>query len=260
MATNLHITRKRACPQTHLSTAGICRSLAEAFLSRPYHIVIERVGDETSTGAQELKAFKPANVSRLILVGIDGIDVADLEIAIKLAQGAGIEHINIVVSVVRGAAGLSPLAKVTREEVIRAVNLNVDWDLYVSIRRLNRSSKNHQRPSGENYQRRRFHWQHGEGWSSCRLCTWHWQSWSQLGAMAAHCGKKELIALSTPGRFASLVLTTANDIHSIVQTDGGNQAVRGTGMRQAPHTKKQSNNGILKLIDNATRADTSGKF
>ncbi|KAI1303818.1 hypothetical protein F5Y03DRAFT_395778 [Xylaria venustula] len=32
------------------------------------------------------------------------------------------------------------------------------------------------------------------------------------------------------------------------------------GLPEAPNTKQQSSDGILKLIDNATRAETSGKF
>ncbi|KAI0903275.1 hypothetical protein F4823DRAFT_568854 [Ustulina deusta] len=47
---------------------------------------------------------------------------------------------------------------------------------------------------------------------------------------------------------------------NLVQTEGGNRAAHGMGLPQAPHTKRQSTDGILTLIDNATREKTSGKF
>ncbi|KAI3333365.1 hypothetical protein F4824DRAFT_513281 [Ustulina deusta] len=49
-------------------------------------------------------------------------------------------------------------------------------------------------------------------------------------------------------------------VSHLVQTEGGNRAAHGMGLPQAPHTKRQSTDGILTLIDNATREKTSGKF
>lgn len=104
--------------------SGIGRSLAEAFLSRPNHTVIGSVRDKTSTTAEELKASAVAEGSRLVLVKIDGTDLADPEEAIEEAKNAGVDHIDIAISVVGGASGLSPLDKVTPEEVTGAFNLN----------------------------------------------------------------------------------------------------------------------------------------
>lgn len=69
---------------------------------------------------------------------------------------------------------------------------------------------------------------------------------------AAHCGNKELIAFVVhPGYPYSLRVTCRNSADfydSLVQTDGGNKAARGMGLPQAPHTKKQSTDGILSLV------------
>ncbi|KAI0968595.1 hypothetical protein F4678DRAFT_442281 [Xylaria arbuscula] len=225
---------------------GIGRSLAEAFLSRPNHIVVGSVRDESGATAQGLKAFRPAEGSRLIMVKIDGTDFADSTKAIKQAQDAGIEHIDIAISVVGGAGGITPLDKVTPEEVTHAINLNAlgPLGLYQAVKPLLEKSNapkwvaitsavgsignmgnfgSHVAPA------------YGIGKAGLNWIT-----------MAAHCGNKALIAFVVhPG---------------LVQTDGGNRAARGMGLPEAPNTKQQSTDGILKLIDNATRAETSGKF
>ncbi|KAK9490669.1 hypothetical protein V1508DRAFT_399643 [Lipomyces doorenjongii] len=64
--------------------------------------------------------------------------------------------------------------------------------------------------------------------------------------VAAHSANKWLIAFAVhPG---------------LVQTDPGNKAAKAMGLEQAPHTKRQSIDAIIGLVDNATREKTSGKF
>ncbi|KAI0434029.1 hypothetical protein F5Y09DRAFT_297529 [Xylaria sp. FL1042] len=225
---------------------GIGRSLAEAFLARPNHTVIGSVRDKTSSTAEELKAVAPAAGSRLILVKIDGTNFSDAAEAIKEAEAAGVDHIDIAISVVGGAGGLSPLDKVTPEEVTNAVNLNAigPLALYQAAKPLLDKS---QAPkwvgitsavgSIGNMENFKAHVAPAYGIGKASL------NWITV---AAHSGNKGLIAFVVhPG---------------LVQTDGGNRAARGMGLPQAPHTKKQATDGILSLIDNGTREKTSGKF
>ncbi|KAI2616723.1 hypothetical protein GGR54DRAFT_218910 [Hypoxylon sp. NC1633] len=225
---------------------GIGRSLAEAFLSRANHVVVASVRDETSAGVQELKAFTPAKDSRLVLVKIDGTDFTDPDKAIKQAQDAGVDHIDIAISVVGGAGGLSPLTKVTPEEVTNAVNFNAigPLRLYQAAKPLLDKSKapkwlgiTSAVASIGNMEKFGAHVAPAYGIGKAGL---NWVT------MSAHCGNKDLIAFVVhPG---------------LVQTDGGNRVARGMGMPQAPITKQQCTDSILKMLDNATRAETSGKF
>ncbi|KAI1178016.1 hypothetical protein F4777DRAFT_540218 [Nemania sp. FL0916] len=242
-------TIKMAASTVVLVTAagrGIGRSLAEAFLARPNHTVIGSVRDQTSSTAEELKAVTPADGSRLILVKIDGTQPSDPAAAIKEAEAAGVDHIDIAISVVGGAGGLSPLDKVTPEEVTNAVALNAlgPLALYQAAKPLLDKSKSPKWVgissavgSIGNMETFRAHVAPAYGIGKASL---NWIT------MAAHCGNKEMIAFVVhPG---------------LVQTDGGNRAAKGMGLPQAPHTKEQSTNGTLSLIDNATREKTSGKF
>ncbi|KAI0105032.1 hypothetical protein GGR51DRAFT_560636 [Nemania sp. FL0031] len=225
---------------------GIGRSLAEVFLSRPNHVVIGSVRDESSATAQELKAFTPAEGSRLVLVKIDGTDFADPEKAIKEVRNSGIDHIDIAISVVGGAGGLSPLAKVSPEELTTAFNLNAlgPLRLYQAAKPLLDKSiapkwvaVTSAVGSIGNMEKFGAHVAPAYGVGKAGL---NWIT------MAAHCGNQDWIAFVVhPG---------------LVQTDGGNRAARGMGLPQAPNTKEQSTNGILNLIDNASRPETSGKF
>ncbi|KAI8946758.1 hypothetical protein F4801DRAFT_593129 [Xylaria longipes] len=225
---------------------GIGRSLSEAFLSRPNHTVICSVRDKTSTNAEGLKAFAAAEGSRLILVKIEGTDSADPDEAIKEAKDAGVDHIDIAIYVIGKVDGISPLNVVTPEEMTRNFNVNAlgPMRLYQAAKPLLDASK-------------------APKWLAVSSAVGSIGGMEALGAhvapayrigkaglnwmtVSAHCGNKNLIAFVVhPG---------------LVQTDGGNRTARSIGLPQAPHTKKQSTDGILSLLDNATREKTSGKF
>ncbi|KAI5862014.1 hypothetical protein GGS23DRAFT_598031 [Durotheca rogersii] len=226
---------------------GIGRSLAEAYLSRPNHTVVGSVRDPTSANAQEIKAFPAAEGSRFLLVKIESSSFSDPAAAVKEAEAAGVDHIDVLIANAGGAGGsISPLDKVTPQDVTDVFNINAlgPLALYQAAKPLLDKSKapkflgiSSAVGSIGNMENFRAHVAPAYGIAKAGL---NWIS------VAAHSGNKEYISFVVhPG---------------LVQTDGGNRAAKGMGLPQAPHTKKQSTDAILALLDNATREKTSGKF
>ena len=74
------------------------RALVESYLSRPKHIVIGSVRDQSSLNSTSMKAFKPAAGSRLVLVKISNESKTDATDAVEAIKSAGISSLDVVVA------------------------------------------------------------------------------------------------------------------------------------------------------------------
>ncbi|KAK9428008.1 NAD(P)-binding protein [Lipomyces doorenjongii] len=227
---------------------GIGKTLLETYLLRPYHIVIGSVRDKTAPNAQELETLPAAEGSRLLLIKIESTSFTDPAVAIKDLEAAGIDHIDVVIANAGGAGEMAfiPMDLVGVDTVTDVFNVNTlgPLVLYQAVRALLQKSKvpkwvsvTSAAGSIGNLESFQAHVVPAYGLAKASL---NWVT------VAAHSANKWLIAFAVhPG---------------LVQTDPGNKAAKAMGLEQAPHTKRQSIDAIIGLVDNATREKTSGKF
>ncbi|KAK6194170.1 NAD-dependent histone deacetylase sir2 [Pestalotiopsis sp. IQ-011] len=95
---------------------GIGKSLSQAYLARPNHIVVGSIRDDTAPGVAESKASPKGDGSRLLLVKIESASPQDAGKAVKEMEAEGIDHIDILIP----NAGVSPPV-----EPIETVDLGV---------------------------------------------------------------------------------------------------------------------------------------
>lgn len=104
--------------------AGIGRGLAEAYLSRPNHVVIGSVRDTQAKGLQELKDFSPALGSRLLLVAIESTSTTDSPKAVEDIKAAGFNHLDLVIANAGICPDPTPLETVDVEDIQKAFLVN----------------------------------------------------------------------------------------------------------------------------------------
>jgi len=111
---------------------GIGKTLAETYLSKPNHIVI---GSTRSGDDAELKAFSPAEGSKVILVKIESTDLSDPEAAVKEITAAGIDHVDVVVANAGVSPNILPPAMADLDEAANAFTVNTlgPWNLFKAL-------------------------------------------------------------------------------------------------------------------------------
>jgi norsolorinic acid ketoreductase len=128
VASNFLLTQRVHCcadkPQ------GIGKTILQAYLGRPNHIVIGSVRDKTSARAQELQGLPVAAGTRLLLVKIESTAAGDPAEAVKEIEAAGVDHLDVVIA---NAGGLreviAPLESVTADDVTETFQVNAPGPL-----------------------------------------------------------------------------------------------------------------------------------
>ncbi|KAJ5093872.1 hypothetical protein N7456_009733 [Penicillium angulare] len=225
---------------------GIGRSILEAFLLRPNHIVIGSVRDKTSEKYEELKKLPTADASRLLLVSIDSANMDDPQASIKDIEAEGITHIDVVIANAGITPSAGPLDKVTIQDVSDALSINAmsPIQLYHATRPLLEKSS---RPV----------------WFSMTSAA------GSIGNVEIHNAQfflaygisKAAMNFFTKSIHAAHTNWIAYAVHpGVVQSEMGNQGARLQGLEKAPVTLEDCATNILASVDGATREHTSGKF
>ncbi|PSN65733.1 NAD(P)-binding protein [Corynespora cassiicola Philippines] len=225
---------------------GIGKGLTEAYLQRPNHIVIGSVRDSSSPSYDELKKTSAASGSRLILVSLDASHLDSPAKAVKVAEDAGISHVDIVIANAGISSTPGPLAQANLDEVVETLHVNSvsPIALYQAVLPLLEKS---QKPiwismssaagSIGNLEVHQAHYLLGYGISKAAM---------NFFTVAIHAAHPNIIAYAIhPG---------------LVQTDLGNTGAKMQGMEKAPITLEDSCAKIMASADNATREKTSSKF
>ncbi|OTA95888.1 hypothetical protein M434DRAFT_168630 [Hypoxylon sp. CO27-5] len=228
---------------------GIGNGFAKAYLSRPQHIVIGSIRETaaSASGVEELKAFAAAEGSRLLLVTIENTSPTDPQQALQVVKSEGIEHLDIVIA----NAGGSPipttsLDRVTAEEMTTVYQVNAVGPLmlFQACRPLLQKAPTPKWVSIST------------GGSSITL-TGQIKSWDGSSYAAA---KVALNWLTRAIHFTNEWLVAVVLNPGLVQTEPGNWIAKEWGLDKATYTIEESVEGMMKVIDGATRDEASGGF
>ncbi|KAK5631634.1 hypothetical protein RRF57_007348 [Xylaria bambusicola] len=220
---------------------GVGRTLVEAYLSRPDHVVIGSVRD--LTGAP-LRDFKPAEGSRLVLVKVEATSETGPAVAAQVMRDAGITSLDILIA----NAGINPpsaFASVADLFEVNTFSFVALFKIFSSFLRATVDQKGSE--------------------SSPKLLAITSNAASiqdLLPAPVVSYGASKLV-LNYLVRHIHLEnpwLTAWVMNPGFVQTDTGYAGVRAAGMDKPPHTIEESVVGLLKKLDSVTREDDSGNF
>ncbi|KAF7529954.1 hypothetical protein G7054_g9718 [Neopestalotiopsis clavispora] len=191
---------------------GIGRGFAEAYLSRPNHTVIGSIRDDASPEVAELRAFAPAEGSKLILIHIESKEPEDAVKAIKEVKAMGIRYIDIAIANAGGSPPIQSMDSVSASSMVDAFETNALGPLLL--------------------------------FQACKPL------------LKASKRKPKWVSISTGGGSIGLI----GIFGRLVQTAPGNWLARKFGMERAPYTIEYSVKHMMKIIDEATKEETSGKF
>ena len=104
--------------------AGIGKTLAQAYLSRPSHTVVGTIRDDSAPGVVELKASAKGPGSKLLLVDVESASPTDAKRAVEEATASGIDHIDIVIANAGVSPPVVPLETVELADVTGTFNIN----------------------------------------------------------------------------------------------------------------------------------------
>ncbi|ROW06242.1 hypothetical protein VPNG_08065 [Cytospora leucostoma] len=236
--------------QTKVLITGIGRGLAEAFLSRPNHIVVAAVRNLDTT----LKAYKPAEGSKLILVKIENTSASDPAEAIQQIRAAGVNSLDIVIA----NAGINPTDALVHVEDIDIQQLRNLFEVNtISYVTLFQAARPLLKSAAESK---------GEGTPKLLAISSNASTIIgmeptlpfKVGPYGA--SKSALNYLVRRTHFENPWLTAWVVNPGFVQTDNGDATAKAFGIPQAPNTLEESVTSLLSQLDGATRSETSGKF
>lgn len=209
------------------------------------------IGSVRNPDSTTLQDFKPAEGSRLLLVKIESASEADPSAAVEELKAAGVTLIDIVIA----NAGINPssafafTADIQTEDLRRLFEVNTFS--FVALFRavqplLHTASK--QRKS-----------------SAPKLLAISSTASQLVDAVPAPvvsygASKAALNFLVRHVHLENPWLTAWVMNPGFVQTDNGFEAARAAGMDKPPQTIEESIIGLVKMIDHATRDETSGNF
>ncbi|KAJ8119111.1 hypothetical protein OPT61_g24 [Boeremia exigua] len=105
---------------------GIGRELLERFVSRPNHLVIGAVRDSEATLSRELLSLQAGEGSKVIIVKIDSAIDSDAQAAITdIQKNHGIDKIDIVIANTGIIEDVTAVAETSPEAMRQHVNVNV---------------------------------------------------------------------------------------------------------------------------------------
>ncbi|KAK2766855.1 hypothetical protein FQN54_006169 [Arachnomyces sp. PD_36] len=225
---------------------GLGRGLVEQYLARPHHTVIAAVRDPEAATSKALFNLPKGEGSSVILVKIDSSSQTDPEAAVKELQTTyGITTLDVVVANA-GISKVFPLVhEINIEEFQEHFNVNVYGIIFLfkAVRPLLNKAK------------------------APKFVT--------LGTSAASLGdmEKRNFPNANYGTSKAAVNYLTRKIHfenpnltafpidpGWVQTDMGNGGAKAFGLEKAEVSVSDSVNGMTKVIDAATKEETSGKF
>ncbi|KAI2463061.1 NAD(P)-binding protein [Annulohypoxylon bovei var. microspora] len=219
--------------------SGIGNGFAKAYLSRPQHIVIGSIRESASSapGVEELKAFPAADGSKLLLVTIESTSPTDPQQAFQVVKSEGIEHLDIVIANAGGSPlPTTPLDRVTAEEMTTMYQVNAVGPLmlFQACRPLLQKASTPKWVSIST------------GGGSITLMG-KIRSWDGASYAAAKAALNWLTRLAPIFNIFSVMLI-------------GNWIAKEWGLGKATYTIEESVEGMMKIIDRATRDEASGEF
>ncbi|KAK5992005.1 Norsolorinic acid ketoreductase nor1 [Cladobotryum mycophilum] len=235
-------------PTTNVFITGVSRGLGKAlaatYLSRPNHLVIGSVRDLAA--AKELDSLPVAEGSKLSLVKIEVTKSTDFADAVKKIQGEGVEKLDLVIANAGISGKIGGVAAAQLDDVREVFEVNVVGVVALFQATLPLLTKSES------------------------------PKWVSIGTISGTIGGMEQIAafptvpygISKAGlNFATRAIhfnhpnLTAFVIHpGWVKTDMGNGNAKAFGLAEAFHNIDDSIKGVVKIINGATREETSGKF
>jgi hypothetical protein len=123
---NLPYTRTRL-RQLLNACLGIGKGFAEAYLSRPDHLVIGSIRESAASSPQvkELISFPAAEGSKLMLVNIESTSPTDAAVALQKVKNDGVEHLDLVIANAGGTPlPTTPLESVDAQEMTFVCQVN----------------------------------------------------------------------------------------------------------------------------------------
>ncbi|KAM0332087.1 hypothetical protein ACHAQA_002357 [Verticillium albo-atrum] len=226
---------------------GLGRGFLTAYLARPNHTVIGSVRDVSSKAAKELQAITPAAGSRLLLVKIESESTTDAAEAVRQIQAEGIEKLDLVIanSGITGTQGPIETVDLDDFKEVMLVNTVGPLALFIATRPLLAKAENPK-------------------WVSISTLM---ATIGALEGLAAYPGlsystSKVALNFITKSIHVWHTNITALSVHpGLVGTDMG---ISGAKFHNFPEEAivsiESSVKDVIKLADNATRADHSGKF
>ncbi|KAF7538958.1 hypothetical protein G7054_g2540 [Neopestalotiopsis clavispora] len=225
---------------------GIGKSLAQAYLARPNHIVVGSIRDDAAPGVAELKAGPKGDGSRLLLVKIESASPQDASNAVKEMEAEGVDHVDILLPCAGVSPPVDPLETVDLGVLGNAFNVNAvgPLALYQACFPLLKKSSNAKFVPISSAAGTLGAMGKGRTYVAPSYCI----SKAALNwiTQAAHWGNEWLTAVAiNPG---------------LVHTDMGSKTAKFLGLERAPWTPEQSAEKIMAIIDQASREKYSGKF
>ncbi|KAK8024543.1 hypothetical protein PG993_012609 [Apiospora rasikravindrae] len=233
---------------------GIGNALAQSYLFRPNCTVVGSVRNENAPAITALKSAAANNNSKLLIVKIESASDTDAKDAIERIKAAGIDHINILIANAGVSPPIIPLETESLSAIESAFRVNAlgPLALYQACHPLLMKSENPKFVAISSAAASIGAMGSNHAWVAPAYCI----SKSALNwiTVSAHHGNNRLIAVAmNPGPLT--------DEESLVDSDMGNKTAREhMGLERAPVTMADCAKKIIKLIDEATRNNTSGKF
>ncbi|RDW92344.1 hypothetical protein BP5796_01738 [Coleophoma crateriformis] len=226
---------------------GIGKGLLSAYLSRADHTIIAGLRDPQSESSKALQTLPHGKGSKVILVKLDSSSETDALSAIKTIER---EHHITQLDIVIANAGISnyfgPAAATPSEQMFAHFRVNTVAPLL-----LFQACASLLRAAGPD----------------AKFVV------ISSGAGSLSGVEKLKVENTAYGASKAAVNFVTRRIHAEnpdliafpinpgwLQTDLGNHAASGAGFKSAPMTVEDGVNGIIGIIDSATREDTSGKF
>ncbi|KAF7514891.1 hypothetical protein G7054_g14911 [Neopestalotiopsis clavispora] len=228
--------------------SGIGRGFAEAYLSRPNHTVIGSIRETAALtpAVAELRSFTPADGSKLMLVTIESKSPTDAANALKEVADSGIDHLDLVIANAGGTpVPTTPFESVEAHEMIREYQVNAVGPLmlFQACRPLLQKAASPKWISIST------------GGGSITLMG-KIRSWDGAAYAAA---KAALNWITRAIHFTNEGLTAIAINPGLVGTDIGNWIAKEWNISPT-YTIEESVTGMMKVIDGATREESSGKF
>ncbi|KAI5920285.1 NAD(P)-binding protein [Camillea tinctor] len=228
---------------------GIGNGFAQAYLSRPDHIVIGSIRESAASSpkVKELQSFPAAEGSKLMLVTIESTSPTDAAKALQQVKDAGIDHIDIAIANAGGSPiPTTPLESISAEEMTTTYQVNAVGPLmlFQACRPLLEKSSSPKWASITT----------GGGSITLMGSIRSWDGSSYAAAKAALNWITRAIHF-TNERFVAVALNPG-----LVQTEPGNWIAKRWGLEKATYTIEESVSAMMNIIDNSTREQTSGKF
>ncbi|KAI0150150.1 NAD(P)-binding protein [Xylariaceae sp. FL1272] len=227
---------------------GIGNGFVKAYLSKRDHTVIGSIRESASTSeVEELKQFPAAEGSELLLVNIESASPTDAAKAIQEIQKAGIDHIDLVIANAGGGPiPTTPLESVTSQEMITTYQVNAVGPLmlFQACRPLLQKAESPKWASIST------------GGGSITLMG-QIRSWDGTSYAAA---KASLNWITRAIHFSNEWLVAVVLNPGLVQTGIGNWIAKEWGLEKATYTIEESVGGMMKVIEEATRENASGRF